>query len=139
MPLSERQVLDALPVTVYTVDLEGRITMTNRAWSRFASANGAPQLAGETDVCGTSIWSASTDRSMRARVEQAMTLIRSGQQQIVSWEFPCSSPDEDRIFRVRTFLDAYHTGVQLGILPERGSLGGKALLMLRGFGVRSRG
>ena len=59
---------------------------------------------------------------------------------VVHAVFVCElAPDEDRIFRVRTFLDAYHTGVQLGILPERGSLGGKALLMLRGFGVRSRG
>ena len=46
---------------------------------------------------------------------------------------------EDRVFRVRAFFDAYHAGVQLGLLPEQGSLGGKALLMLRGFGLRSRG
>jgi predicted ester cyclase len=45
----------------------------------------------------------------------------------------------ERLFRIRAFFDAYQSGVQLGILPERGSLGGKALLMLRGFGVRSRG
>ena len=44
----------------------------------------------------------------------------------------------ERIFRVRTFLDAYSAGVQLGIMPERGSMGEKALLMLRGFGLRSR-
>lgn len=58
---------------------------------------------------------------------------------VVHAVFVCElAADEDRIFRVRTFLDSYHTGVQLGILPERGSLGGKALLMLRGFGLRSR-
>ena len=46
--------------------------------------------------------------------------------------------DEDRLWRVRAFFDAYGVGVQLGVLPERGSFGGKALLMLRGFGLRSR-
>lgn len=43
------------------------------------------------------------------------------------------------LWRVRTFFDAYSAGTQLGLLPEPGSLGGKALLMLRGFGLRSRG
>jgi predicted ester cyclase len=43
-----------------------------------------------------------------------------------------------RLWRVRAFFDPYGAGVQLGILPEPGSLGGRALLMLRGFGLRSR-
>lgn len=43
-----------------------------------------------------------------------------------------------RMYRVRTFFDAYDAGVQLGILPARGTLGGKALLLLRGFGLRAR-
>ncbi len=48
------------------------------------------------------------------------------------------APDEDLLWRVRAFYDAYGAGVQLGVLPEPGSLGGKAMLMLRGFGLRSR-
>jgi ketosteroid isomerase-like protein len=47
-------------------------------------------------------------------------------------------PDDGRLWRIRSFFDPYGAGVQLGILPEPGSLGGKALLMLRGFGLRSR-
>lgn len=47
-------------------------------------------------------------------------------------------PDSGLLWRVRAFFDPYGVGVQLGILPEPGSLGGKALLMLRGFGLRSR-
>ena len=47
-------------------------------------------------------------------------------------------PDSGRLWRARAFFDAYGAGRQLGILPEPGSLGGKALLMLRGFGLRSR-
>ena len=38
--------------------------------------------------------------------------------------------------RVRAFFDVYDAAVQLGVLPGRGTLGEKALLMLRGFGLR---
>jgi steroid delta-isomerase-like uncharacterized protein len=48
-------------------------------------------------------------------------------------------PDRERLWRVRAFLDAYDAAVQLGVLPARGTLGEKALLMLRGFGLRTRG
>ncbi len=45
-----------------------------------------------------------------------------------------------RLLRVRAFFDLYEAATQLGVLPGRGSLGEKALLMLRGFGLRpSRG
>ena len=43
-----------------------------------------------------------------------------------------------RVLRARSFLDAYEAAVQLGVLPARGTLGERALLMLRGFGLRSR-
>ena len=46
--------------------------------------------------------------------------------------------DEDVIWRIRAFFDAYDAAVQLGVMPERGSMGEKALLMLRGFGLRAR-
>jgi steroid delta-isomerase-like uncharacterized protein len=39
--------------------------------------------------------------------------------------------------RVRAFFDLYDAAVQLGILPARGTLGEKALLVLRGFGLRA--
>lgn len=44
-----------------------------------------------------------------------------------------------RLLRVRAFFDLYDAAVQLGVLPTHGTLGEKALLMLRGFGLRSRG
>jgi steroid delta-isomerase-like uncharacterized protein len=43
-----------------------------------------------------------------------------------------------RLWRVRAFFDAYDAAVQLGVLPARGTFGERALLMLRGFGLRSR-
>ena len=45
-------------------------------------------------------------------------------------------PPRERIWRVRAFLDAYDAGAQLGVLPRRGSVGERALLVLRGFGLK---
>lgn len=41
------------------------------------------------------------------------------------------------LFRVRGFYDVYDAATQLGVLPARGTLGEKALLVLRGFGLRA--
>jgi steroid delta-isomerase-like uncharacterized protein len=43
----------------------------------------------------------------------------------------------EQLLRVRAFYDLYDAATQLGVLPARGTLGEKALLMLRGFGLRS--
>lgn len=43
---------------------------------------------------------------------------------------------EGRLHRIRVFFDLYGAAVQLGVLPKPGGLGEKALLMLRGFGLR---
>lgn len=43
------------------------------------------------------------------------------------------------LLRVRAFYDVYEAATQLGVLPARGTLGEKALLMLRGFGLRRGG
>lgn len=93
-----RQVLDALPITVYTIDLEGRITSANRSWSQFACDNGAPGLAQEDSFCGQSLWDSIGDNAYRDQLRGAMELLRLGKAPRVSWEFPCSSPDEERVF-----------------------------------------
>jgi signal transduction histidine kinase len=94
----ERRVLDALPITVYSVDLEGRLTFLNRSWSRFAQSNGAPQLCDENAVLGSLLWDSIGDPTVRAQVEAAMTTLSEGRAMSLSWEFPCSSPTEERIF-----------------------------------------
>jgi steroid delta-isomerase-like uncharacterized protein len=45
--------------------------------------------------------------------------------------------ERERLWRVRAFYDPYDAGRQLGIFPRRGTLGERALLALRGFGVRA--
>jgi steroid delta-isomerase-like uncharacterized protein len=47
--------------------------------------------------------------------------------------------ERDRLLRVRAFFDLYDAATQLGVLPARGTMGEKALLVLRGFGLRARG
>jgi steroid delta-isomerase-like uncharacterized protein len=43
---------------------------------------------------------------------------------------------DGRVQRARGFFDLYDAGIQLGLLPSRGSLSETALLLLRGFGLR---
>jgi hypothetical protein len=43
-----------------------------------------------------------------------------------------------RVRRARGFFDLYDAAIQLGLLPQRGSLTESALLLLRGFGLRPR-
>lgn len=45
---------------------------------------------------------------------------------------------EGKLHRIRVFFDLYDAAVQLGVLPKPGTLGERALLMLRGFGLRQR-
>ena len=44
---------------------------------------------------------------------------------------------DGQLLRIRAFFDLYGAAVQLGVLPRAGTMGEKALLMLRGFGLRS--
>jgi steroid delta-isomerase-like uncharacterized protein len=46
-------------------------------------------------------------------------------------------PEGTRLWRVRAFFDAYEAAAQLGVLPRPGTAGERALMLLRGFGLRS--
>ena len=100
MPPPERQVLDSLPIAVYTVDLDGRITYMNHSWARSAQSNGAPQLGDDAAAIGISIWDAIAVVAARDQIEQAMATLREGRATSLSWEFSNDSPDE-RIFLVQ--------------------------------------
>ena len=97
-PPFSRQLLDALPLTVWSIDLDGRITSANRSWTRFASENGAPGIATEDAVLGHSIFDSVSDGMAREQIEHAMTLLRERRVPVVRWEFPCHSPTEERVF-----------------------------------------
>jgi steroid delta-isomerase-like uncharacterized protein len=55
---------------------------------------------------------------------------------VVHCIFYCELQNE-LLLRVRAFYDVYDAATQLGVLPRRGTLSEKALLMLRGFGLRA--
>ncbi|MEO8336411.1 MAG: ATP-binding protein, partial [bacterium] len=74
------------------------LTFLNRSWSRFAQSNGAPQLCDESAVLGASLWDSIADPAVRTQIEAAMTTLSEGRATSLSWEFPCSSPTEERIF-----------------------------------------
>jgi steroid delta-isomerase-like uncharacterized protein len=42
-----------------------------------------------------------------------------------------------RMWRIRAFFDLYDAAIQLGVLPRPGSVGERALMLLRGFGLRA--
>lgn len=44
---------------------------------------------------------------------------------------------EERLLRARAFFDVHDAGLQLGLFPKPGTAGHRALLLLRGFGLRS--
>lgn len=61
----------------------------------------------------------------------------SGRFVVVQLVFYCElDPPREALWRVRAFFDAYDAAVQLGVLPARGTLGERALLLLRGFGLK---
>jgi steroid delta-isomerase-like uncharacterized protein len=43
-----------------------------------------------------------------------------------------------KLWRVRAFFDLYDAAIQLGVLPKPGSVGERAMLLLRGFGLRAK-
>lgn len=44
---------------------------------------------------------------------------------------------EQRLLRARAFFDVHGAATALGVLPQPGTIGEKALLLLRGFGLRA--
>ena len=96
-PSLERQVLDALPITICAVDLDGRITFLNRSPTRTTEPNRRPQLLDERAVLGASLRDAITDDAVRAGVEQALATLREGAATTVSWEFSFTSPADERV------------------------------------------
>jgi steroid delta-isomerase-like uncharacterized protein len=61
----------------------------------------------------------------------------SGRFVVVHAVFYCElDAPREHLWRVRAFFDLYDAAVQLGVLPARGTLGERALLMLRGFGLK---
>jgi len=81
----ERQLLDALPVSIYALDLEGHLSSVHQAATRFNDDGTSPFTIGH-DSRGAAIWDAMPDAMSRSQVEHAMRLLRAGRASIVRWE-----------------------------------------------------
>ncbi len=61
----------------------------------------------------------------------------SGRAIVVQAIFYCELDEErTRLWRIRAFFDLYDAAIGLGVLPKPGSASARALMMLRGFGLR---
>lgn len=62
----------------------------------------------------------------------------SGKQIVVHAVLYCELDEtRTRLWRIRAFFDLYNAAIQLGVLPKAGSLGERAMFLLRGFGLRT--
>ena len=81
----ERQLLDALPVTIYAIDLDGRLTSVPHA-ARSSDESG-PHLPATGEMpLGAPIWGAPGIGFVREQVEHAMQRLRTGRARVVRWE-----------------------------------------------------
>lgn len=64
----------------------------------------------------------------------------SGRAAVIQTVFYCElDASRTRLWRVRAFFDLYDAAIQLGVLPKPGTTAARALMMLRGFGLRQSG
>jgi hypothetical protein len=62
----------------------------------------------------------------------------TGRAVVVQAIFYCELDEtRTRLWRVRAFFDLYDAAIQLGVLPKPGTASARALMMLRGFGLRA--
>ena len=83
-------------------------------------------------VCATGAWRPPPCKLLATHREPVGGLPATNKFIVVPVIFYCEL-DRGRLLRVRAFFDLYDAAVQLGVLPGRGTLGEKALLMLRGL------
>jgi hypothetical protein len=76
--LSEHQLLDAIPVSIFALDLEGHVTSTHPVAQKFADDSSMPAALGD-DVRGTLIWNAlpgAISREAGSSIERRMIITR---------------------------------------------------------------
>ncbi len=103
-----------------------------RLWSAFPDArlecSGARLTGGR--------YLAAPSRLLATNTETLETLPATNKFVAVPMVFYCET-ERGKLLRVRAFFDLYDAATQLGILPARGTLSERALLLLRGFGLRA--
>jgi steroid delta-isomerase-like uncharacterized protein len=104
-----------------------------RLWAAFPDA----RMEGTGERLGDGRYLAAPVKLLATHRGELEGLPPTGRFVVVHAVFYCElDPPRERLWRVRAFFDLYDAAVQLGILPARGTLGERALLMLRGFGLK---
>lgn len=93
--------LERSPAVSYILDSQFRIVYCNPAWNQFATANGAPRLAGDS-VMGSDLFRAIPDVLRLAYSDAFRYVMSTG----LVWEqsYECSSPTLFRVYRMRIHL-----------------------------------
>jgi len=94
--LSERQLLDALPISIYALDLDGHLTSVHQAAHRFSDDGGPVAAAIGDSSRGATIWDAMRGTMSRDQIEHGMQLLRTGRASVVRWEIE-RAPDDHRV------------------------------------------
>ena len=82
----ERQLVDAVPVSIYAFDLDAHVTSIHLAAARFGEDTGLAAQATADETRGRPVWDAMQGRLSREQVEHGMHLLRTGRAPIVRWE-----------------------------------------------------
>jgi signal transduction histidine kinase len=82
----ERQLLDALPISAYTLDLDGRVVSIHQPSARFGSEFSTAAASHDEQTRDRPLWDVAPTVFSRDQVERAMTLLRTGRAPIVRWE-----------------------------------------------------
>ncbi len=103
-----------------------------RLWAGFPDA----RIERTGERLGNERFVAAPSKLLGTQRGQLESLPPSNRFVVVHCVFYCELRHE-KLFRVRAFYDLYDAAMQLGVLPSRGTMGEKALMMLRGFGLRA--
>ena len=83
--LLDRQLLDALPIGLCVLDLDGRITSVHQPAARFGRDVGTP-VSGADDARDRFLWDVSADLFPQEQLERALRELRAGRSPVASWE-----------------------------------------------------
>ena len=97
---------DRISATAAVLDAEGVVVDTNQAWRLFTQLNdGSPQRTGVgvnyLDVCDRAADPETQGTLEAAVVARGLRQILDGEREHFDFEYPCSSPDQDRWFMLQ--------------------------------------
>ena len=102
--LSEHSLLDALPVSIYALDLDGHLTNVRQAAPRFSEDGGALTVTIGDSSRGTPVWDAMRGAMSRDQIEHGMQQLRTGRAPVVRWELERGLKDDHVVLAQMTPL-----------------------------------